>query len=179
MADLAKSMARALRDVGFVSESAQLEVGSAEDFAWVVRPPHVAERAVFGGVQHEQFRGLVADRSGAVGVFKALPADNMGTLLDRQSLQADMAEVFALAVAHLGECEWVAVAAGLVNPWNVYEGNPAQMGTRNRSFMRSPTEAPVRVGGDFMMPGVQIAAAFGDIGADLAHEILVALGRLR
>ena len=83
MADLAKSMAKALRDVGFVSESAQLEVGSAEDFAWVVRPPHVAERAVFGGVQHEQFRGLVADRSGAVGVYKALPADDMGTIVDR------------------------------------------------------------------------------------------------
>jgi len=88
--------------------------------------------------------------------------------------------LFSLAAPHVALTEWVSIAAGLVNPERVYEGDPARMGSRHSGSLRtSSADKVVRVGGDFIVPWPRVREAFGDIGADLAHELLVDLGRLR
>jgi len=69
--------------------------------------------------------------------------------------------------------------AALNNAERVYEGNPSQMGPRNTGSMRMTSGARIRVGGDFMLPRARLSSVFGDVGADLAHELLADLGRLR
>lgn len=180
LAELARAMARAARDAGFVSDSEQLVVGSGEGHAWAVRPPERTSRALFGGTDTDAFKGLVANQDGAAGAFIALPSDSMGTLVNQQSLQSKLAQLFSLAAPHVAEAEWVALAAGLVNPERVYEGDPAEMGARRSGTMRlSAADSVIRVGADFVVPGPRVTDAFGDIGADLAYEILSDLGRLR
>lgn len=180
MAEVARAMARAARDTGFVSEGEQLIVGSSDGFAWAVRPPELASRAMFEGVETDAFKGMVASRGGAAGAFKALPVDSMGTLVDERSLQTDLARLFSLAAPHVARIEWVSIAAGLMNPGRVYEGDPVRMGSRHSGSMRtSSADDVLRVGADFIVPWPRVSSAFGDIGADLAHEILGDLGRLR
>lgn len=180
MAEVARAMARAAREIQFVSEGEQLIVGSSDGFAWAVRPPELASRAMFDGAETDAFKGMVASRAGAAGAFKALPVDSMGTLVDERSLQKDLAHLFSLAAPHVAKAEWVSIAAGLVNPERVYEGDPARMGSRHSGPMRtSSADRVVRVGGDFIVPWPGVRNAFGNIGADLAHEILVDLGHLR
>jgi hypothetical protein len=180
MAEVATAMARAARDIHFVSEGEQLIVGSSDGFAWAVRPPELASRAMFEGAETDAFKGMVASRAGAAGAFKALPVDSMGTLVDERSLKTDLARLFSLAAPHVALTEWVSIAAGLVNPERVYEGDPARMGSRHSGSLRtSSADKVVRVGGDFIVPWPRVREAFGDIGADLAHELLVDLGRLR
>jgi hypothetical protein len=163
-----------------VSEGEQLVVGSSDGFAWALRPPELASRAVFEGTETDAFKGLLATRAGAVGAFEALPADSMGTLVDDRTLRTDLAHLFSLAILHINGAEWVSISAGLVNPERVYEGDPARMGSRHSGFLRSSSpDKAIRVGGDFIVPSSRVRDAFGDIGADLAHEILVDLGRLR
>lgn len=179
LAELAKSMARTARELGFVSEGDQLVVGAGDGFAWALRPPGTSSRAGFGGTTVEEFRGLIADRAGAVGAFMALRADNLGTLIDRPTLQADLAHLYTLASRHEQAAKWVTVAAGLTNAERIFEGDPSQMGSRNRGSMRMTTGASVRRGGDFMVDRARLSYGFGDIGADLAHELLADLSRLR
>lgn len=180
MTDVAKSMARATREMGFVSEGEQLIVGSRDGFAWAIRPPELASRAMFEGTETDAFKGLIATRAGAAGAFEALPTDTMGTLVDDRSLRTELAHLFSLAVLHVTGAEWVSISAGLMNPERVYEGDPARMGSRHSGSMRtSSPDKVIRVGGDFVVPLSRVRDAFGDIGADLAHEILGDLGRLR
>lgn len=180
MAEVARAMARGARDIDFVSEGEPLIVGSSDGFAWAVRPAELASRAMFEGAQTDAFKGMVASRDGAAGAFKALPVDLMGTLIDERSLQTDLARLFSLAAPQVAPTEWVSIAAGLVNPGRVYEGDPARMGSRHSGSMRtSSADEVLRGGADFIVPWPRVRSAFGDIGADLAHEILVALGRLR
>ncbi len=180
LAELARSMARTAREFGFVSEGQQLVVGSDDGFAWALCPPGTSSRsALGGGMTVEDFRGLVANRAGAVGGFQALRGDTMGTLLDQPALQADLARLYALVARHQPGAEWVTVAAGLNNTERAFEGNPSEMGPRSSGSMRMKSGASIRVGGDFMLPLPQLASAFGEIGADLAYELLADLGRLR
>ncbi|MFV8054625.1 DUF4062 domain-containing protein [Mycobacterium sp. 48b] len=174
--DQATHFARDARSAGFVSEADQLVIGGTSDIGWAIRPPgttssgsSLSRRSV------EKFRGLVCHRSGVVGAFMSLDSDLMGSLVDQRSLQTDLAELFGLMTPHMPKTEFLSVAAGLNNASQVWEGNPASVGDRNSGRMRIAQGVVIRVGGDFAVPGGQLSASFGDVGKDLAHDLLTQL----
>lgn len=183
---LVGQMARDARSARFVSEADQLVIGSGDGFAWVLRPPGTPPGTSKGswlrGRTVEQFRGLVAGQAGAAGAFTSLVTDTMGALVNQTSLQSELATLFGLLFPHLPDLSDdapVSLAAGLVNADRVWEGDPADVGDRTSGTMRSNQGASIRVGGDFVVPTGRLAGWFGDLGADLAHDILGDLNQLR
>ncbi len=172
LAALSEQMAEDVRSTRFVPASDPLNVGADAGLAWAVRPSESRGRGWGKGMNEEQFRGLVANSSGAVGAFVSLPADSMGALVDQSSVQRDLARLFGLAIAHVGDAESVSVAAGLVNADRVWEGDPRGMGARTEGSIRMTQGAAIRVGGDFAVQTRRLINGFGDIGADLAFEML-------
>lgn len=183
---LVGQMALDARSAGFVSEADQLVIGAADGFAWVLRspgtPPGMSSGSWLRGRTVEQFRGLVADQAGAVGAFTSLVTDTMGALVNQASLQSELAALFGLLFPHLPDLSDdapVSVAAGLLNADRVWEGDPADLGNRTSGTMRSNQGATIRVAGDFVVPAGRLAGWFGDLGADLAHDIIADLNQLR
>ena len=56
---------------------------------------------------------------------RSLVTDTMGTLVNQQSVQTDLALLFGLVAPQLPEAESIALAAGLSNADRVWEGDPA------------------------------------------------------
>lgn len=80
MARRAVTMAADARRSRFVGDSDALEVGSSDELAWAVRPPH-SNRRHEDDTTAEAFRGLLADRGGGAGAFLCLVTDTMGALV--------------------------------------------------------------------------------------------------
>jgi hypothetical protein len=99
----------------------------------------------------------------------------MGAVVNARSLQADLAEMFGLVSPHMPQTESLSVAVGLDNAGHVWEGDPESVGDRTSGRMRMTQGLKIRVGGDFVVPGARLAVSFGDIGKDLAHDVLVQL----
>lgn len=175
----ARSLARDMRDIGFISEGDQLVVKAADGFGWVVRPPATSSSGSFPKqVTIEQFRGAFVHRGG-VCVFRSLDRDFIGALVDQQSLQNDLASLLGVITAQLPEEESVALAVGLSRADRVDEGDPRIVGTRNGGQLAMMGPAELRAGGDFVIPTRRLAGSFGDLGADLAHAIITQLRERR
>lgn len=174
--DWAAQLARDGRSAGFVSQADQLAIGATSDTGWAVRPPGTsAFGASLSRRSVEKFRGLLCHRNGGVGAFMSLDTDLMGSLVNQQSLQVDLAELFGLVTPYLPQTELLSVAAGLNNASQVWEGDPTRVGDRNSGRMRMAQGMRIRVGGDFAVPRRQLAASFGDVGKDLTHDLLTQL----
>lgn len=171
-ADALGSQARQAR---FVGAEDPLLVGASNGVGWAIRPPSF-ERGHHGEPHSEKFRGFLV-RPGSTTAFISLPTDDMGCLIDRQGLQDHLAVLFSNSFPHLAAND-VAVAGGLVHADRVWEGDPRRLGNRNSGFMRSPG-ATIRVGAEFVVPRNALPNGFGDIGADLAIEMLQDLQSLR
>jgi hypothetical protein len=172
----AQRLACDMRDVGFVSEGDQLVVKSADGFGWAVRPPATSSSGSFPEqITVEQFRGALTHPRG-VCAFRSLDTDIIGALIDQQSLQTALASLFGVTAAQLPQAESVALAASLSRADRVGEGDPCRVGTRNRGRLDMMGPAELRAGGDFLVPTHRLASSFGDLGADLAHDII---GQLR
>lgn len=107
----AGGLARDSRSSGFVTDREPLDVGSDNQRAWAVRAP-----ASSGGWRErtvEQFRGLIAEASGASAGFLSLPTDLAGALVDQPTLQRDIARLVALAAPHVAAANQVVPAVGL------------------------------------------------------------------
>ena len=175
----ARSLARDMRHIGFISEGDQLVVKAADGFGWVVRPPATSSSGLFPKqVIIEQFRGAFIQRGG-VCAFRSLDRDFMGALVDQQSLQNDLASLLGVIAAQLPEEESVALAAGLSRADRVGEGDPRIVGTRDGGQLAMMGPAELRAGGDFVIPTRRLASSFGDLGADLAHAIIAQLRERR
>jgi hypothetical protein len=101
--------------------------------------------------------------------------DIIGALVDQQSLQTNLASLFAVIAAQLPEAESVALAASLSRADRVGEG----VGTRDGGRLSMMGPAELRAGGDFVVPTRRLASSFGDLGADLAHAIIAQLRKRR
>ncbi|MFA1705552.1 DUF4062 domain-containing protein [Mycobacterium intracellulare] len=173
----ARSMARDMRSIGFVSEGDQLIVKAADGFGWAVRPPATSSVGSFPErLSVEQFRGAFVHPAGVCG-FLSLDTDIIGALVDQKTLQTHLAALFAIISAQASETESVTLAAGLSKADRVDEGDPRIAGSRNsgRLGMAGPTE--LQAGGDFAIPTRRLAPSFGDLGADLAHVLIAQLRR--
>lgn len=175
----ARSLARDMRDVGFVSEGDRLVVRAADGFGWAVRPPEASSSGPFTEqVTVEQFRGANI-HPGGVCAFRSLDTDIIGALVDQQSLQTDLASLFGVIAAQLPEADSVTLAASLSRADRVGEGDPRIVGTRNRGRLGMMGPAELKAGGDFLVPTRRLANSFGDLGADLAHTIIAQLRERR
>ena len=175
----ARQLARDMRDVAFVSEGDQLVVGVADGLGWAVRPPETSSSGSFPQrVTVERFRGALIHPAG-VCAFRSLDTDIIGALVDQQSLQTDLASLFAVIAARLPETESVTFAAGLSRADRVGEGDPRLVGTRSGGRLGMMGPAELRAGGDFVAPTGRLASSFGDLGADLAHAIVAELREQR
>jgi hypothetical protein len=175
----ARSLARDMRAIGFVSEGDQLVVGAADGFGWAVRPPATSSSGLFPEqLTVEQFRGALIHPAG-VCAFRSLDTDIIGALVDQKSLQTDLASLFVVVSAQLPEAESVAMAASLSRADRVGEGDPRLVGTRNGGRLSMTGPAELRAGGDFVVPTRRLAGSFGDLGADLAHAIIAELHKRR
>lgn len=172
LAAQAGALARDCRASGFVPDREPLEGGSDNHRAWAFRPAQAARAGFGGGPTQEQFRGLVADRSGSACGFLSLPTDFMGALVDEQSLQRDIARLMSLAVAHTAECSEAAFAIGLSHADRVWEGDPAAVGTRTGGGMRSRGGLVIRVAPDFAVAAGDVTRMVGDVAAELAVRVL-------
>ena len=172
----ATELAREARTVGFVSDGDELAIGGSDAIAWAVRPP-AATSSRDSAIPYtvERFRGVLVHRSGSVGAFKSLNTDMMGALVNASSLQADFAEMFGLVSHRLPRTESVSAAVGLINAGRVWEGDPGTVGDRSSGRMRLSERLEIRVGADFVVPGARLRESFGDIGKDLAHDVLTRL----
>jgi len=168
-----------MRNLGWVAEGDQLVVGGAGGFGWALRPPAMSSSGSFPEqLTVEQFRGALLHSAG-VCAFRSLDMDIIGAVVDQQSLQTDLASLFAVIATELPETESVTLAACLSRAGRVGEGNPALVGTRSggRVAMSGPVE--LRAGGDFVVPTRRLTSFFGDLGADLAHAVIAQLRERR
>jgi hypothetical protein len=171
----ARQVARDMRNLGWVAEGDELVVGAAGGFGWALRPPATSSSGSFPEqLTVEQFRGARLHSTG-VCAFRSLDMDIIGALVDQQSLQTDLASLFAVIATELPETESVTLAACLSRADRVGEGNPGLVGTRSggRVAMSGPVE--LRAGGDFVVPTRRLTSSFGDLGADLAHAVIAQL----
>ncbi|MBB5168257.1 DUF4062 domain-containing protein [Mycobacterium sp. AZCC_0083] len=171
----ARSLARDMRFVGFVSEGDQLVVKAADGFGWAVRPPATTSSGSFPEqLTVELFRGALVHPAGLC-AFRSLDTDIIGALVDQQSLQTDLASLFGVIAAQLPTVESVTLAASLSRADRVGEGDPRLVGARNGGRLGMTGPAELRAGGDFVVPTGRLASSFGDLGADLAHAIIAEL----
>ncbi|MCV7153987.1 DUF4062 domain-containing protein [Mycolicibacterium pyrenivorans] len=175
----ARSLARNMRAIGFVSDDDPLVVGVADGFGWAVRPPAKSSSGSFTEqLTVEQFRGALTHPAG-VCAFRSLDIDIIGALVDQKSLQTDLASLFAVVSAQLPEAESVTLAAELSRVDRVEEGDPRKVGTRNAGRLAMTGPAELRTGGDFAVPAHRLVSSFGDLGADLAHALIAQLRQRR
>jgi uncharacterized protein DUF4062 len=170
LAAAAAALARDARASSFVSEGEPMVVGSDNKRAWAIRP---AERS--GGFLErtvEEFRGLVSNASGTSTSFRSLTTDFVGALIDRASLQRDIAQLISIAAPHAALESQVAVAVGLSNAERVWEGDPQQVGTRTGGAMRSREGLTIRVGSDFAVESQVLGSLIGEVAAELAARVI-------
>ncbi len=172
-------VARDMRNLGWVAESDQLVVGAASGFGWALRPPSTASSGVFPGqLTVEQFRGALLHSAG-ICAFRALDTDFLGAVVNQQSLQTDLAALFAIIATELPATESVTLAVSLSHANRVGEGNPGLTGTRSGGQLSTSGPSELRAGADFVVPTSRLASAVGDLGADLAHAVIAQLRERR
>jgi hypothetical protein len=176
LAALASKLADDARSSGFVSNRDALEVKSDNDRAWAIRPDRPATNAFErsdGG-----FCGLVATAHGAVGGFLSLPTDFMGALANQTSLQHDIAQLLSLSFPHVPGDATLAPACALSPAERVWEGDPANVGSRHSSPMRGRSGLSIVIEPSFMVTHSALGSAVGDIAAELATRMINKLRQL-
>jgi hypothetical protein len=151
-----------------------------DEFAWAVGPPGPTSPGLGPAVGRKSSSAPCCYAGMELSVHsRSLVTDTMGALVNQQSLQTDLALLFGLVAPQLPEAESIVLAAGLSNADRVWEGDPAHVGDRTVGQLRSTRASRISVGGDFVVPAHRLVGSFGDLGADLAHDILADLRELR
>ena len=116
------------------------------------------------------------DRDGNVIAFKPLARDMLGALVNQSYLAEELEPMLRLGheVLPAGLTEF-APAAGLEPITQVMEGDPANVGHRTSSGMRTSTSGPVRTTADAKVAAAALPAAIPEIARELAAWLLAGL----
>jgi hypothetical protein len=115
-----------------------------------------------------------------VSVFEALPTDFMGALVNRDDLQRRLSRLMVLAAgvapSHITA---VAPAASLAPLDRVFDGDPSKVGGRHQGTMRMTTGAAAVMHPTATVSLSAVIDHSGDVGAEMAAELLDGLRQAR
>jgi len=172
---LASQLGRAGRDAGLFTEAARVDLSSDANSAWATSLGEVTRRG-WNQVRRDGPTGVAVDRDGSVIVFKPLARDTLGTLVNQESLTADLVPMLRLGHEVLpADISEFAPAAGLGPITQVMEGDPADVGRRSSSGMRMSTETPMRTMADTKVAEATLPTAIPEIARELAARIFAEL----
>jgi hypothetical protein len=173
---LQRRLVRAAREAGLFAESAGVQMDNDGSSAWATssveedRGFYTPERVWRSGTS-----GVAVDRSGTVLVFRPLPRDTMGSLVNRASLTADLAPLLRLAAEIVpGAVGQVVPAAGIEPFDQVMEGDPQRLG-RNSAGIRIRGGHPLRTEPEDSVPLAAFPAAAPEVAAELAARLMAEL----
>lgn len=174
---LQRRLIRAARETELFPETAAVRTGSDASSVWATsiieddRGFYQPER-----IQHGGTRGVAAERTGSVLVFRTLPRDFLGSLVDRESLSADLDPMLRLAAELVpGEVGLVLPAAGLEPIERVREGDPRHLGRNSGSGPRMGRTAPVRTEADAAVPLSAFPMGASEVAQELAARLIAEL----
>ncbi len=172
---LASRLGRAGRDAGLFTESASVDLGADASSAWAKSCADTTRRA-WDQVSRGGPSGVAVDRDGSVIAFKPLARDTLGALVNQPYLAAELEPMLRLGYEVLpsGVTEFAPVA-GLEPITQVMEGDPADVGHRSSSGMRTSTSGPVHTTADAKVTAAALPAAIPEIARELAARILAEL----
>jgi Domain of unknown function (DUF4062) len=168
--ETARTLARDARSAGFVGDTDPLSTGSDNDTAWVVRPPH--QEGGWQRITTDAFRGLSVTATGEAAAYLCLRTDTYGALVDQASLQRDLAQLLALVSPLVVSADGVAPAVKLGAAERVWEGEPADVGSRSSASMRPTTGLTVALESSFYVHASELTRAIGDLASELATRLL-------
>lgn len=177
--DLAQSLAGRARDLGFFGQGDPLAVGSDGSSAWAVRTasaesagPTWAGMGGFGDRRVDPYSGLALHRDGTVLAFQSLPTDTLGALINTNDLQQRLTVLLRLTGAFLPETEHVALAVSLEPLDRVAEGDPNDVGRRNRGSMPHGQGRTARLAPEDHVPTSALPDDVRDLARELAARLL-------
>ena len=177
LAETATVLARDARSMGFVAEADPLTTGSDNHGAWAVQPPNSE-----GGWQRtttEAFRGVPITATGDAAAYLTLPTDMFGALVDQPSLKRDIGQLIGLITPHVPPAEGIAPAVALSGAERVWEGDPADVGTRSSGTMRTTRGQTITLDPTFYVRADDITRATGELAAEMAMRLLNEIRALR
>jgi hypothetical protein len=175
-------LTRSARDAGFFAETdaVQAASNSAMAWSWVPNQSGGGAGSFLTDRQEPTHRGILVHRSGQVSVFEALPTDFMGALVNRDDLQRRLSRLMVLAAgvapSHITA---VAPAASLAPLDRVFEGDPSKVGGRHQGTMRMTTGAAAVMHPTATVSLSAVIDFSGDVGAEMAAELLDGLRQAR
>ncbi|RCG31634.1 DUF4062 domain-containing protein [Sphaerisporangium album] len=172
-----KQIIRSAREADFFIDSASVDSGSDLSSAWAstfvgeARNNYSINQIRVSGRQ-----GASVDRTGSVLIFKPLPRDMIGGLVNRESLTTDIATMLRLAA------QIVPLDAGLMIPvagidpvGSTRLGDPRKLGRSSGALHLGNNEAPVRTEPEGAVPLGSFPEAAVEIGAELAAHLVAHL----
>jgi hypothetical protein len=171
-----RRLVRLARDAELFDEAVAVATGSDSSSAWASstiqedRGFYEPERIQRGGP-----RGVAVERTGSVLVFRTLPRDFLGSLVDRASLATDLEPMLRLA-AELApdEVGRVVPVAGLEPIDRVLEGDPGRLG-RTGGSIRTGRSHPVRTLPEAAVPLDAFPSAAPEVAEELAARLMAEL----
>lgn len=175
--DTSDGLARRLRALGVVSNSASIDVGSDSAAAWAL----MAAPSRLGGwdqLRPEATLGVRVSATGQRSVWQQLPADSMGSLLDPHDLPSRFAKLLRLlgAVAPLGGLPW-ALGIGLRPSTFMSIGPISSLGQRQSATGASIDRKSVHIEPDEAVGPGALDTGADDVGLVLARALLESFQR--
>jgi hypothetical protein len=173
---LQQRLIRAARAAGLFTDSAAVRAGSDSYSAWATSTTEDDRRAYAAGrVMQGGLSGVAVDRAGSVLVFKPLPRDSMGGLIDKASLTADLPPLLRLAAELVPPAIEQVVPAAAVEPFNnIMEGDPKTLG-RSSASVRTRGMEPLRTEPEDAVPVGAFPAAAPEVAVELAARLMAEL----
>lgn len=104
--------------------------------------------------------------------YLCLAADMFGALVDQACLQRDLAQLLVLLSPLVAPGGGVAPAVRLSGAERVWEGRPADVGSRSSSSMRSSTGLAITLEPSFYVRFDDLNRATGDLASEMATRLL-------
>lgn len=171
-------LARAARELGFFSQTDQVEADSTSTGAWAIRPPMSRRSGGLGGRSDSDQRGIVVHQSGQITTFSTVPADFISALVNWDSIRAQAVELLTMAVSQMPS-DWtvVAPAASLGPRGRIVEDDPSQLGVRTGGHMGSlfGRDGYIVMEPEASVPAVALRQSLGEVADDITSSLLANL----
>lgn len=175
--DMSDALARRLRSLGVVPNSASIDVGSDSAAAWTL----MTAPGRLGGwdqLRPEAILGVRVSATGQRSVWQQLPADSMGSLLDPDELPGQFAKLLRIlgGVAPMGGSPW-ALGIGLRPSTFMSVGPTSSLGHRQSATGASIDRKSVHIEPDEAVGPGALDTGADDVGFVLSRTLLESFQR--
>jgi hypothetical protein len=147
MGELASVLAARVRSAGIVGDAQPVEVSQSEDGSLMIAIP-AAPHSDRGGLQQVYpagVTGLRIARDGQVSIWGSLPADTMGSVIDRDDLAVQLGEMLRMIGSlNVVDQQAVAIGVGVDNISMLSAGRVTELPRSQATFL-STSQEPLRV----------------------------------